>query len=132
MFFFQTLKYYSQVYYRGGEINSVDIDNEVIVSGSGDNKTQVWSLQTHRQLFEVEDESSVSCVKIVDRSIVSCGDKTVRIWNLTDGTLFHKLQLPGSCRNFDLNSEIIDEDEDTITVTCTMANGGCNISHAIR
>jgi len=31
-----------------------------------------------------------------------------------------------------VDSEIVAEDEDTITVTCTMTNGGCNISHAIR
>ena len=45
------------------------------------------------------------CVKIVDKSLVSCGDKTVRIWSLKDGTLLHELKLPGRCNNFDLNSE---------------------------
>ena len=44
-------------------------------------------------------------MKIVDKSLVSCGDKTIRIWNLTDGTLLHELRLPGLCNNFDLNNE---------------------------
>ena len=37
--------------------------------------------------------------------IVSCGDKTVRLWNLKNGKLLRKLQLPYLCRCFDLNSD---------------------------
>ena len=37
--------------------------------------------------------------------IVTCGDTTVRIWNLENGKLLHKLKLPSWCKNFDLNSE---------------------------
>ena len=45
-------------------------------------------------------------MKIVDNSLVSCAhDKAVRIWNLEDGKLLHKLRLPGLCENFDLNNE---------------------------
>ena len=44
-------------------------------------------------------------MKIVDKSFVPYGNKTVRIWNLKDGSLLHELKLPGQCNNFDLNSE---------------------------
>ena len=47
----------------------------------------------------------VWCVKIVDKLVLSCGDKSIQSWNLEDGKLLHKLQLPDWCYNFDLNSE---------------------------
>ena len=56
------------------------------------------------QLFEVAHDNKVWCVTVVGKMVISCGDKTVRIWNLKDGKLLHKLQLSGWCRNFDLNS----------------------------
>ena len=83
----------------------MDIDDEVLVSGSTDNKIQVWNMASSSKLFEVSHDGDVWCVKIVGKMIVSCGDKTVRIWSLEDGTLLHKLQLPSWCDNFDLNSE---------------------------
>ena len=83
----------------------MDIDNEILVSSSKDFKVQVWSLETNRKLFEVAHEDDIWCVKIVDKMIVSCGDKTVRIWNLEDGNIFYKMLLPDLCNNFDLNSE---------------------------
>ena len=103
-FFSNTQKYY-QVYYHGGKIYSIDIDNEILVSGSKDKKVQVWNLATDSKLFEASHEDIVHCVKVVGKMIVSCGDKTVRIWNLENGKLLHKLQLPGWCWDFDINSE---------------------------
>ena len=47
----------------------------------------------------------VYCVKVVDKMVISCGDKAVRIWNVEDGKLSHKLQLLSWCNNFDLNRE---------------------------
>ena len=82
----------------------MDIDNEILVSGSTDFKIQVWSLATNRKLYEAAHDSSVWCVKIVNKMLVSCGDKTVRLWSLDDGKLLHKLQLPSWCYNFDLNT----------------------------
>ena len=75
------------------------------MSGSNDNKVQVWNMTSGSQLYEVAHDGNVYCVKVVDKSLVSCGDKTVRIWNLKDSTLLHKLSLPSWCFNFDLNSE---------------------------
>ena len=83
----------------------MDIDDELLVSGSIDNKIRVWNLVTNKLLFEFAHEALVHGVKIVDKMVLSCGDKTLRIWNLTDGNLLHKLQLPSWCYNFDLNSE---------------------------
>ena len=37
--------------------------------------------------------------------IVSCADKTVRIWSLEQGQLLYKLQLADMCTSFDLNSD---------------------------
>ena len=56
------------------------------------------------QLFQRSHEKKVYCVKVVGKMLVSCGDKTVRIWNL-DGELLHELQLLSLCYNFDLNRE---------------------------
>ena len=83
----------------------MDIDNEVLVSGSGDNKIQVWKMTSSSQLFEGAHEDVVECVKVVDNLVLSCADKTLRIWNLRGGNLLQKLHLPQWCRNFDLNSE---------------------------
>ena len=83
----------------------MDLQDEVLVSGSLDNKIQVWNMKSGSQLFEFSHEDKVWCVKIVENMIVSCGDKTLRIWNLADGNLLHKLHLPSWCKNFDLNSE---------------------------
>ena len=53
----------------------MDIDSEILVSGSKDHTIQVWSLATNSKLFEVEHDDKVWCVKIVDEVIVSCGKK---------------------------------------------------------
>ena len=37
--------------------------------------------------------------------LISSGDTTIRIWNLENGALLRKIQLPAGCYNFDLNSE---------------------------
>ena len=100
-----TTENYLQVYYHEKKVYSMDIDDEVLVSGSTDNKIQVWNMASSSKLFEVSHDGDVWCVKIVGKMIVSCGDKTVRIWSLEDGTLLHKLQLPSWCWSFDLNSE---------------------------
>ena len=96
---------YLQVYYHKKKVISVDIENEVLASGSFDGKIQVWNMTSDSQLFQVSHEDEVLCVKVVGKKIVSCGDTTVRIWNLEDGKLLHKLQLPDLCHNFDLNPE---------------------------
>ena len=83
----------------------MNIDNGILVSGSRDKRIQVWNMTSSSQLFEVLHEDIVWCVNIVGEMIVSCGGKTVRIWNLEDGKLLHKLQLFSWCKNFDLNSE---------------------------
>ena len=62
-------------------------------------------MKTHSKLTEVAHTEMVYCVKIVDKLLVTCGDTTVRIWNITDGKQLHKLQLLGWCSTFDLNSD---------------------------
>ena len=101
----QCTQKYNQTYYHGDSIYSMDIENDTLVSGSKDSTVQVWSLATHSKLFEVAHANKVYCVKIVGKTIVSCGQTTVRIWNLEDGKLLHKLQLPGWCWDFDISSE---------------------------
>ena len=41
-------------------------------------------MKTNVMLFELEHDDTVSCVKLVNKKLVSCGDTTVRIWNLAD------------------------------------------------
>ena len=62
-------------------------------------------MTTEIKLFEMAHEGKVSCLKIVDKWIVSCGDNTFRFWNLTNGEEVNKLQLLDECRNFDLDSK---------------------------
>ena len=62
-------------------------------------------MTSRSKLFEFSHEDKVWCVKIVDKMVLSCGDRSVRIRNLEDGKLLYKLRLLGWCYNFDLNSE---------------------------
>ena len=94
-----------KIYYHDDRVTSVDVHNEKVVSGSSDYKIQVWNMSTNSKLFELRDEGTVIGVKIVDKSLISCGSKAVRIWSLEDGKLLKKLRLPNWCRNIDLNSE---------------------------
>ena len=104
--FFLTLKtIYKGTYKHGQRVTSVDVQNVIVASGSIDYKIQVWNMKTSLKLFEVAHEGWVRCVKIVDEMLVSCGDQTIRIWNLKNGNLLHTLYFPSWCYNFDLNSE---------------------------
>lgn len=109
--FFDT-DYYLQVYYHETYIRSIDIENEVLISGSRDSKIQAWNLSTSSQLFEVQLEQydgreygRVLCLKVVDRKFILCWYNTVRILDLKDGKFLHQIRLPDWCRNFDLNSQ---------------------------
>ena len=86
-------------------VNSVDIENEILVSGSNDFKAQVWNMTSGSQLFEALHDGHVHCVEVLGKMIMSCGGTTLQIRNLEDGKLLHKLQIPNWCHNFDLNSE---------------------------
>lgn len=96
---------YFKVYFHGKEVFSVDVDNDILVSGSADYKIQVWNMTAESKMFELEHTDIVWCVKLLKKLIVSCGDTTIRIWNLTDGEELHRLHLPGWCNNFDLNRQ---------------------------
>ena len=100
-------EYYLQVYYHEHTIvNSIDIENELLASGSNDKKVKIWNMKQNVQLIEVAHEFQVSCVKLVEKSLVSCGESTtIRIWNITSNEQLHMIQLSGFCTNFDMNSE---------------------------
>ena len=44
-------------------------------------------------------------VEIVGSQIISCGDKTIRIWSIEDGKKLDVLRHQETCHNFDLNRE---------------------------
>ena len=93
------------MYYHQLRVNSVDIENELLASGSNDFKVKVWNMKQNVQLMEVEHTNWVYCVKLVEKLLVSCGDTTIQIWNVTSSEQLHMLQLSGHCNNFDMNSE---------------------------
>ena len=57
------------------------------------------------QLIEVAHTNWVYCVKLVGKLLVSCGDTTIQIWNVTSSKQLHILNLPSWCYNFDLDSK---------------------------
>ena len=62
-------------------------------------------MKTNSKLFEFPHDDLINLVKIVGKLIVTCADKTVRIWSLENGELLDKLQLADACTSFDLNSD---------------------------
>lgn len=92
-----------QIYNHQKGVTSVDIQNEVVASGSLDNKVQAWNMTSGKKLIEVAHENDVFCIKLVHERLLSCGDKTVRVWSLQDGSELHKFQHSSWCNNFDLN-----------------------------
>ena len=62
-------------------------------------------MTTSVKLFEGVHDDEVWCVKIVDKVVISCGYKAIRIWELNNGKQLHKLDLPSFCNNFDLNTD---------------------------
>ena len=104
--YFNTWLYmYLQDYYHEQAVQSIDVQNSTLASGSYDSKVQARNMETNVKLFEVAHNGPVYCVKLVGNRLVSCGDTTIRIWSLADGSSLHTLYLPGLCINFDLNSE---------------------------
>lgn len=74
-----------------GQVNSVAIDGNRIVSGSDDGTVRLWNTTTgalEQTLDEAHDNSIVMSVAIGGNRIVSGGqDETVKVWNATTGAL---------------------------------------------
>ena len=57
------------MYKHSDEIYSVDVQDDIVVSGSKDSKIHVWNMATNQKMFELAHEGIVWCVQIVDKKI---------------------------------------------------------------
>ena len=51
------------MYYHQKLVTSIDIENELLASGSNDRKVKVWNMKNNPQLIEVSHLDWVLCVK---------------------------------------------------------------------
>ena len=87
---------------------SVDIEGEYLASGGLDNRVKLWDIRQQKQLWQVEHDDDVNCVKVHGEVVISASDdKTVKIWNRNDGRQLHNLQHDHWCRNFDVRDNVL-------------------------
>ena len=78
--------------------------NNLIISGSHDKTVQVWNMERHEKLWELNHGDLVKSTILRDDQVVTCcADKTVRVLALDSGEELHRLEHPGSCVNADLS-----------------------------
>ena len=79
-----------------------------MASGSDDETVQVWSMKERTELYKVEHDDKVWCVKFHgDVLISSSDDKTVKLWDRKDGKLLHTLRHDDWCYNFDVRDNLL-------------------------
>ena len=93
-----------QIYKHDGKAKSIQIKNNLIISGSHDKTVQVWNMERHEQLWQSDYGDKVWSVVLRDRQVIACcGDKTVRVLALESGEELHRLEHPGPCKNADIS-----------------------------
>ena len=92
------------IYNHKEGITSVDVQNEIVASGSFDKTVQVWNMASMTKLFDGAHGTTVWCVKVIDEKVLSCGDKIVRVWSLA-GRELYEFRHSNWCNNFDLNMD---------------------------
>lgn len=89
---------------HGGPTNSVLVKNDLVISDSNDKTVQVWCMETHEKLWQLDLESEVNCTVLRGDQVISCcSDETVRVLDLESGEQSHRLDHPYRCINADLS-----------------------------
>ena len=84
--------------------NSVQVKNNLVISGSSDNTVQVWNMERHEKLWEFDHGHSVWSIILRDDQVITCcQDKSVRVLSLESGEELHRLEHSSRCFNADLN-----------------------------
>ena len=92
---FMTMKYDAQISSISVQRNLTAVASKSIV--------HVFDMQQQLELFELEHDWIVSCVKIFGKRLITASqDGKVRIWNLINGEEVDQLTSNSKCQNFDL------------------------------
>ena len=84
-------------------MDTVHVQDNLVISGSNDKTVQVWNMDIHRQLWEFDHEDRVSCLIVRENWVITCCGKSVRVLALESGAVLHCLDHPSSCSNADIN-----------------------------
>ena len=85
-------------------MTSVQVKNNLLISSSFDKTVQVWNMERHEKLWELDHGEAVRCTVVRnDQVITCCHDKSVRVLALESGEELHRLDHPGPCFNADLS-----------------------------
>jgi WD40 repeat protein len=67
-------------------INTLSLQNDILVSGGGDTKAIVWNILTGKRIFTAEHNSWVGSVGVTENHLVtSTGKGQINIWKYGDG-----------------------------------------------
>ena len=85
-------------------MNTIQIKNNLVISGSFDGTVQVWNMDRHEKLWQVDHRDRVWCTLVRnDQVITCCEDKSVRVLSLDSGEELHRLEHPNCCYSADLS-----------------------------
>lgn len=101
---FLEFEFIFQTYKHNGCVTSVQINENLVISGSEDNTVQVWDMNECKKLWELDHGDLVSdTILCDDRLITCCEDASVRVLDLKSGEQLHRLEHPSPCINADLS-----------------------------
>lgn len=67
-------------------INTLSLQNDILVSGGGDTKAIVWNILTGKKIFTAEHNSWVGSVGVIENYLVtSTGKGQINVWKYDDG-----------------------------------------------
>lgn len=102
--------------------------DDLLVSASSDNTVQVWNMERHERLWELNHGDKVwSTILRDDQVITCCNDKSVRVLALESGEELHRLDHPDPCDNADLSPN-----KSLLAVACRSAVVLWDIRKAIK
>ena len=94
----------TMTYMHNDRASSVQVKDNLLISSSQDKTVQVWNMERHQKLWELDHGDKVwSTILRDDQVIACCNDKSVRVLGLESGHELHRLEHPGPCYNADLS-----------------------------